>query len=81
MSYYTNSLQDETFLVLYPWVFKDAEGHRRDKMSSSPYADLVENILPGNYTISQELRKRLDEETLLKMFVEVIAAELFFSSK
>ncbi|XP_043274612.1 thioredoxin domain-containing protein 3-like isoform X2 [Venturia canescens] len=70
MLHYTNSLQDETLLILYPWVFKDAEGHKRDKISSPPYADLIENILPGNYAISQELRKKLDEETLSKMFFE-----------
>ena len=78
MLHFTTSLKDETCILLYPWVFKDEEGHKRDKISSPPYMDLIENILPGNYTVCQEFRKRLDEETLSKMFFEVNSTDLKF---
>ncbi|XP_035741142.1 uncharacterized protein LOC118449973 [Vespa mandarinia] len=70
MDHLTNSLIDETCLLLYPWIFKDEEGHKRDKKCSPPYLELIEEILPGNYTIEQEIRKRLNEDILDKMFHE-----------
>ncbi|XP_076475610.1 uncharacterized protein LOC117160245 isoform X5 [Bombus vancouverensis nearcticus] len=48
----------------------DEECHKRDKRSSPPYIELVEEILIGNYTIEQEIRKRLDEDILSTMFNE-----------
>ncbi|KAL2747681.1 hypothetical protein V1477_004373 [Vespula maculifrons] len=70
MYHLTNSLIDETCLLLYPWIFKDEEGHKRDKKCSPPYLELVEEILPGIYTIEQEIRRRLNEDILDKMFHE-----------
>ncbi|XP_015172253.1 PREDICTED: uncharacterized protein LOC107064284 isoform X3 [Polistes dominula] len=70
MNHLINSLIDETCLLLYPWIFKDEEGHKRDKKCSPPYVELVEEILPGNYIIEQEIRKRLNEDILDKMFHE-----------
>lgn len=72
MLYLTTSLSKETCLLLFPWVFKDEECHKRDKKSSPPYIELVEEILIGNYTVEQEIRKRLDEDILSTMFNEVI---------
>ncbi|KAK2576934.1 hypothetical protein KPH14_005552 [Odynerus spinipes] len=70
MHHLTNSLIDETCLLLYPWVFRDEEGHKRDKKCSPPYVELVEEILSGNFTVEQEIRKRLNEDILDKMFHE-----------
>ncbi|XP_068971394.1 uncharacterized protein [Bombus flavifrons] len=70
MLYLTTSLSKETCLLLFPWVFKDEEYHKRDKKSSPPYIELVEEILIGNYTVEQEIRKRLDEDILSTMFNE-----------
>ncbi|XP_014602017.1 PREDICTED: uncharacterized protein LOC106785801 isoform X1 [Polistes canadensis] len=70
MNHLTNSLIDETCLLLYPWIFKDEEGHKRDKKCCPPYVELVEEILSGNYIIEQEIRKRLNEDILDKMFHE-----------
>ncbi|OAD54657.1 Thioredoxin domain-containing protein 3 like protein [Eufriesea mexicana] len=70
MLHLTTSLNKETCLLLYPWVFKDEEGHKRDKKSSPPYVELVDEILLGNYTIEQEIRKRLNENILATMFNE-----------
>ncbi|XP_043523826.1 uncharacterized protein LOC122535946 isoform X2 [Frieseomelitta varia] len=70
MLHLTISLNKETCLLLYPWIFKDEEGHKRDKKSSPPYVELVEEILPGNYTVEQEIRKRLNEDILSTMFNE-----------
>ncbi|KAG7189695.1 hypothetical protein KM043_017365 [Ampulex compressa] len=64
MLHLTNSLKNQTCLLLYPWLFKDEEGHRRDKKSSPPYLELVEELLPTNYIVEQELRKRLNENIL-----------------
>lgn len=72
MLHFTTSLIKETCLLLYPWVFKDEEGHKRDKKSSPPYVELIEEILPGNYTVEQEIRKRLDEDILSTLFDKVI---------
>ncbi|XP_074094257.1 uncharacterized protein LOC141524338 isoform X1 [Cotesia typhae] len=63
-------LKDQTCLILYPWVFKDEDGHKRDKKSSLPYVDLIENILPMYFTVEQELRKHLSEEIISKILVE-----------
>lgn len=71
MHHLMTSLRDETCLLLYPWVFKDEEGHRRDKRSSPPYVDLIENVLPENYTVEQEMRKRLNEDLIARIFIEV----------
>lgn len=71
MNHLSNSLINETCLLLYPWVFKDEDGHKRDKRSSPPYMDLIENVLPNNYNIEQELRKRLDEEIITAMLEKV----------
>ncbi|XP_017877335.1 uncharacterized protein LOC108623388, partial [Ceratina calcarata] len=70
MLHLITSLSKETCLLLYPWVFKDEEGHKRDKRSSPPYVELVEEILPGNYAIEHEIRKRLNEDILSSMFNE-----------
>lgn len=78
MYHLTNSLIDETCLLLYPWIFKDEEGHKRDKKCSPPYMELVEEILPGNYIVEQEIRKRLNEDILDKMFHEVSSLNFFF---
>lgn len=72
MLHLTTSLNKETCLLLYPWIFKDEEGHKRDKKSSPPYIELVEEMLPGNYIVEQEVRKRLNEDILSTMFNEVI---------
>ncbi|CAK9826358.1 hypothetical protein ANTRET_LOCUS4219 [Anthophora retusa] len=70
MLHLTTSLSKETCLLLYPWVFKDEEGHKRDKKSSPPYVELVEQILPEKFIIEQEIRKRLNEDILDTMFNE-----------
>ncbi|KOC70274.1 Thioredoxin domain-containing protein 3 like protein [Habropoda laboriosa] len=70
MLHLTTSLSNETCLLLYPWVFKDEEGHKRDKKSSPPYVELVDEILAENYIIEQEMRKRLNEDILDTMFNE-----------
>ncbi|KAK0172828.1 hypothetical protein PV328_006099 [Microctonus aethiopoides] len=64
------SLADETCLILYPWIFKDEEGHRRDKKLSPPYMDLIDNVLPENYIIQQEMKKHLNEELVSAILVE-----------
>lgn len=71
MMHLITSLNKENCLLLYPWIFKDEEGHKRDKKSSPPYIELVEEILPGNYTVEQEIRKRLNEDILNALFNEV----------
>ncbi|XP_025161018.1 uncharacterized protein LOC105190316 isoform X1 [Harpegnathos saltator] len=75
MLHLTTSLCNETCLLLFPWIFKDEEGRRRDKKSSPPYVELVEELLPEHYTVEQELRKRLNEDLLHQMLDEVF----FFS--
>ncbi|XP_076176349.1 uncharacterized protein LOC143151259 isoform X2 [Ptiloglossa arizonensis] len=70
MMHLITSLNKENCLLLYPWIFKDEEGHKRDKKSSPPYIELVEEILPGNYTVEQEIRKRLNEDILNALFNE-----------
>nr|XP_012150428.1 PREDICTED: uncharacterized protein LOC100877260 isoform X1 [Megachile rotundata]XP_012150429.1 PREDICTED: uncharacterized protein LOC100877260 isoform X1 [Megachile rotundata] len=70
MLHLVTTLCKETCLLLYPWVFKDEEGHKRDKKSSPPYTELIEEILPGNYSVEQEIRKRLTENTLNTIFNE-----------
>lgn len=72
MLHLTTVLSNETCLLLYPWVFKDEEGRKRDKKLSPPYIELVEEILLGNYTIEQEIRKRLNDDILATIFNEVI---------
>lgn len=72
MLHLTTALSNETCLLLYPWVFKDEEGRKRDKKSSPPYIELVEELLLGNYTIEQEVRKRLNDDILAMIFNEVI---------
>ena len=71
MQHLINALSDETCFLLYPWVFRDEEGHRRDKKSSPPYIDIMENVLPDNYVVNQELRKALKADILKEMFKEV----------
>lgn len=75
MLHLTTSLCNETCLLLFPWIFKDEEGRRRDKRMSPPYVELVEELLPENYTVEQEIRKRLNEDLLRQMLDEVF---LFF---
>lgn len=75
MLHLTTSLCNETCLLLFPWIFKDEEGRRRDKRMSPQYVELVEEILPENYTVEQEIRKRLNEDLLRQMLDEVF---LFF---
>ncbi|XP_006561189.1 uncharacterized protein LOC409038 isoform X1 [Apis mellifera] len=70
MLHLTTVLSNETCLLLYPWVFKDEEGRKRDKKSSPPYIELVEEILSENYTIEQEIRKRLNDDILATIFNE-----------
>lgn len=70
MLHLTTVLSNETCLLLYPWVFKDEEGRKRDKKSSPPYIELVEEILLENYTIEQEIRKRLNDDILATIFNE-----------
>lgn len=72
MLHLTTSLCHETCLLLFPWIFKDEEGKRRDKKSSPPYVELVEELLPENYTVEQEIRKRMNEELLKQMLDEVV---------
>lgn len=57
--------------MLFPWILKDEEGHKRDKKSSPPYVDLIEEIFTENFTIEQEFRKSVDENMLTEMFKEV----------
>lgn len=75
MLHLTTSLCNETCLLLFPWIFKDEEGRRRDKRMSPQYVELIEEILPENYTVEQEIRKRLNEDLLRQMLDEVF---LFF---
>ncbi|XP_048506144.1 thioredoxin-like protein 1 isoform X1 [Athalia rosae] len=70
MNHFTSSLAKETCLILYPWVFKDEEFHRRDKKSSPPYMELIEELLPDNYKIAEEFRKQLDETIVNDMLKE-----------
>lgn len=81
MKHLEDSLINETCLLLYPWVFKDEEGHKRDKKSSPPYMDLIENVLPYNYTIEQEIRKRLDEELVMSMLQQVSKEKKLINTK
>ncbi|XP_015595215.1 uncharacterized protein LOC107267714 [Cephus cinctus] len=67
MSHLINSLCLETCLIIYPWVFKDEEGHRRDKKSSPPYMELIEDLLPDNYIVEEQFRKRLDDDILMTL--------------
>jgi len=71
MLHFTTSLCNETCLMLFPWIFKDEEGRRRDKRSSPPYVELIEELLPENYMVEQELRKRMNEDLLQQMLDEV----------
>ncbi|XP_057331540.1 uncharacterized protein LOC130671581 isoform X5 [Microplitis mediator] len=70
LHHFMTCLNNQTCLILYPWVFKDEEGHKRDKKSSLPYVDLIENILPEHYTVEQELRKHLNQDLVSKIFIE-----------
>ncbi|EFN66751.1 Thioredoxin domain-containing protein 3-like protein [Camponotus floridanus] len=70
MLHLTTSLCNETCLLLFPWIFKDEEGRRRDKRMSPQYVELIEEILPENYTVEQEIRKRLNEDLLRQMLDE-----------
>ncbi|XP_020281955.1 uncharacterized protein LOC109853847 [Pseudomyrmex gracilis] len=87
MLHLTTSLCHETCLLLFPWIFKDEEGKRRDKKSSPPYVELVEELLPENYTVEQEIRKRMNEELLNQMLDEStysfseFAKQLLFDGK
>lgn len=67
-----NSLSRESCIILFPWIFKDEEGNKRDKKSSPPYIELVEQLLPENFTIEQELKKQLDADILAEMQKEVL---------
>ncbi|XP_031787622.1 uncharacterized protein LOC100678333 isoform X2 [Nasonia vitripennis] len=67
LGHLVNSLSRETFIILFPWIFKDEEGNKRDKKSSPPYIELVEQLLPENFTIEQELKKQLDADILAEM--------------
>lgn len=71
MLHWTTSLCNETCLLLFPWIFKDEEGRRRDKRMSPPYVELIEELLPENYVVEQELRKRMNENLLQPMLDEV----------
>ncbi|XP_032681265.1 uncharacterized protein LOC116848845 isoform X4 [Odontomachus brunneus] len=70
MLHLTTSLCNETCLLLFPWIFKDEEGRRRDKKTSPPYVELVEELLPEHYTVEQELRKRLSEDIVCQILDE-----------
>ncbi|KAL0120958.1 hypothetical protein PUN28_008580 [Cardiocondyla obscurior] len=70
MLHWTTSLCNETCLLLFPWIFKDEEGRRRDKRTSPPYVELIEELLPENYVVEQELRKRMSEDLLQQMLDE-----------
>lgn len=72
MLHLTTSLKEETCILFYPWVFKDEEDHKREKKLSPPYVELVDEILPGNYTIEHEIRKSLDDTILQDFFNEVM---------
>ncbi|RLU22828.1 hypothetical protein DMN91_005106 [Ooceraea biroi] len=87
MLHLTTSLRNETCLLLFPWVFKDEEGHKRDKKMSPPYVELIEELLPEHYTVEQEMRKRLNEDLLKQILVEstysfpAAAKQLLFDGK
>lgn len=81
MLHLTTSLRNETCLLLFPWIFKDEEGRRRDKKSSPPYVELIEELLPENFTVEQETRKRLNEDLLCQMLDEVCSPSLSFISR
>ncbi|XP_039311600.1 uncharacterized protein LOC105201787 isoform X2 [Solenopsis invicta] len=70
MLHWTTSLCNETCLLLFPWIFKDEEGRRRDKKLSPAYVELIEELLPENYIVEQELRKRMNEDLLQQMLDE-----------
>ncbi|XP_012233294.1 thioredoxin domain-containing protein 3-like [Linepithema humile] len=70
MLHLTTSLCNETCLLLFPWIFKDEEGKRRDKRTSPPYVELIEELLPENYTVEQEIRKRMNDDLLHQILDE-----------
>jgi len=71
MLHLITSLCNETCLLLFPWIFKDEEGRRRDKRTSPPYIELIEELLPENYMVEQELRKRMNADLLQQILHEV----------
>ncbi|KYM77076.1 Thioredoxin domain-containing protein 3 like protein [Atta colombica] len=70
MLHLITSLCNETCLLLFPWIFKDEEGRRRDKRTSPPYIELIEELLPENYMVGQELRKRMNADLLQQILHE-----------
>jgi len=77
MLYFTTSLCNEICLLLFPWIFKDEEGRRRDKKLSPPYMELTEELLLEHYTIEQETRKQLNEDLLHRILDEVLLLSLY----
>ena len=66
-----NSLIKETYLILFPWVFKDEEGHKRGKKSSPPYVELIQTLFPGNFSVEQEMRQELNDDLISQLNKEV----------
>jgi len=63
-------LCEETAMLLYPWVFKDEHGRKRDKMQSPPYTELVQDLFKQYFDVMEEARIQLNEDTIEKMFFE-----------
>ena len=71
LNHLVTSLSKETFLILFPWVFKDEEGHKRDKKSSPPYLELTQTLFPGNFSVEQEMRQELNDDLISLLNKEV----------
>ncbi|KAK0080652.1 hypothetical protein PV325_013576 [Microctonus aethiopoides] len=63
-------LSEETALILFPWVFFDANGDARDKEKSPPYVELISRILPNRFDIMEQNRVQLDEDIIQNIFNE-----------
>ncbi|XP_014220324.1 uncharacterized protein LOC106648155 [Trichogramma pretiosum] len=70
MSHYLAVLDRETYIVLFPWIFQDEEGKKRDKKHSPPYLELIDQILPGSYSVEQEIRRDIDDELIAELIKE-----------
>ncbi|CAB0032998.1 unnamed protein product, partial [Trichogramma brassicae] len=70
MSHYLAVLDRETYIVLFPWIFTDEEGKKRDKKHSPPYLELIDQLLPGSYSVEQEIRRDIDDELIAELIKE-----------
>ncbi|KAJ8683246.1 hypothetical protein QAD02_019038 [Eretmocerus hayati] len=64
MEHLTSALKMETLIILFPWVFMDEDGKLRDKKNSPAYVELVQQLLPRQFYIDQEIKRELDQDIL-----------------